>query len=178
MTRARSLAAGAGGDAVLYFCGAPENRRVVAIIRANLAPIGIRVRPAPSLDCTLGRDPKIDEADLMLLSPATPIVDPAPFVEAALGREDRHRAGSAAAGLVRGRVARTGHRRRGSPDGKARTDAYAALQTLLLDDAVPFAALGSWTAPEHISPRLGCRLFQGAYNSLDLAATCPKPPSG
>ncbi len=42
---------------------------------------------------------------------------------------------------------------------------------------MPFAALGSWTAPEYVSPRLGCRVIQGAYNFLDLGAVCPAPPS-
>ncbi len=115
LTRARRLAAGAKGEAVLYFCGEPSNNRVAAAIRANLAEIGIRVRPAPSLDCTLGRDPKIDKADLMLLSPVTSIVDPAPFVEAALGARARHRSGIAAGRLVPRRVAGGRPRRRAPP---------------------------------------------------------------
>ena len=56
--------------------------------------------------------------------------------------------------------------------GPARTAAYASLQDRLLA-AAPFASLGSWTAPEYVAPRLGCRVFQGAYGSLDLGATCP-----
>ncbi len=177
LSRARSLANGATGDAVLYFCGAPENRRVVAIVRSNLAKIGIRVRPAPSLDCTLGRDPKIDDADLMLLSPVTPIVDPAPFVEAALGRERGIGEGSLPSGWFRDASLQREIDAARPLLGPDRIAAYAALQERLLD-AVPFASLGSWTAPEYVSPRLGCRVFQGAYNSLDLAAACPQPPAG
>jgi ABC-type transport system substrate-binding protein len=178
LTRARRLAAGAKGDAVLYYCGQPSNSRVAAVIRANLAEIGIRVRPAPSLDCTLGRDPKIDKADLMLLSPATPIVDPAPFVEAALGRELGIGVGLLPKGWFRDASLGRDLDAARLLTGAERTAAYAALQERLLSDAVPFAALGSWTAPEYVSPRLGCRLFQGALNSLDLAAACPKPAPG
>jgi ABC-type transport system substrate-binding protein len=171
LATARRLAHGIHGSAVLYFCGAPENRRVAAVIRANLAAIGIAVRPAPSLDCLLGHDPKIDGADLMLISPATPVLDPAPFVEAAIGP-----------GILGGGLLPPGwfHDARLEADitaaralqGAARTAAYAALQDRLLA-AAPMAGLGSWTAPEYIAPRLGCRVFQGAYGALDLAAACP-----
>ena len=110
LERARRLAPpGPHGPVDLYVCGPPENSRVVALLRAQLARIGIAVRPLPSLDCTLGRDPLIDRAELMLISPASPIVDPAPFVEAALGHEQG--IGPAAAGLVPRR--RAGARRRG-----------------------------------------------------------------
>ena len=147
-------------------------------MRSNLAQIGIRVRPAPSLDCTLGRDPKIDDADLMLLSPVTPTVDPAAFVEAALGREVGIGEGSLPQGWFRDASLTRAIDAARLLTGSERTAAYAALQQRLLDDAVPFAAVGSWMAPEYVSPRLGCRVFQGAYNTLDLGATCPKPPSG
>ena len=81
-----------------------------------------------------------------------------------------HRPGPAAAGLVPRRGAAAGDRRRPSAAGPRAVAAYAALQRRLLEDDVPFAALGSWTAPEYVSPRLGCRVFQGAYNFLDLGA--------
>lgn len=176
--RARRLAGGAGGGATLYFCGAPEGRRVVAIIRSNLAKIGIRVRPAPSLDCTLGHDPKIDAADLMLISPATPVADPAPFIEAALGREIGIGHGVLPPGWWDDASRRREIDAARALQGTARTEAYAGLQERLLTDDVPFAALGSWVAPEYVSPRLGCRLFQGAYNALDLGAACPQPTAG
>jgi hypothetical protein len=161
----------------LYFCGAPENRRVAAIVRANLARIGIEVRPLPSLNCTLGHDPAIERAELMLLSPATPIADPQPFVEGALGSARGIGAGQLPRGWWLDRPLRRAIVAARPLRGSARTTAYAALQQRLLRDAVPFAALGSWTAPEYVSPRLGCRVFQGAHGFLDLGAVCPGPPT-
>ena len=55
---ARRLAAGRRGTATLYYCGDPGNQRVAEIVRANLRPIGIRVRITPSLGCLRGHDPK------------------------------------------------------------------------------------------------------------------------
>ena len=54
---ARRLAAGRRGTATLYYCGEAANRRVAEIVRANLRPIGIRVRITPSLACLRGPDP-------------------------------------------------------------------------------------------------------------------------
>ena len=31
--------------------------------------------------------------------------------------------------------------------------------------------------PEYLSPRVGCRVFQGAYGFLDLGAACVSPAS-
>jgi ABC-type transport system substrate-binding protein len=174
VARARRLAHGVRGAAALYFCGGPENRRVVAIVRANLAAIGIRVRPVPSLGCTLGHDPKLDHADLMLISPATPLLDPAPFIEAALGRESVLGQGMLPVRWWDDAALRRAIDRARPLQGAARDAAYAALERRLLDEAVPFAALGSWTAPEYVSPRLGCRLAQGVYGLLDLGAACTR----
>jgi serine/threonine-protein kinase len=172
LVRARRLTHGVRGTAVLYFCGAPENRRAAAVIRANLAAIGIAVRPAPSLDCVLGHDPKVDSADLMLISPATPVLDPAAFLEAAVGHDSIIGKGFIPPGWIQEpRLAADATAAR-PLQGAARTAAYAALQDRLLA-AAPLAGLGSWTAPEYVAPRIGCRLFQGAYGWLDLAAACP-----
>ncbi len=172
LTRARLLAQGARGTAVLYFCGAPENRRAAALIRANLAAIGITVRLAPSLDCLLGHDPKIDRADLMLISPATPVLDPAAFVEAAIGHGEGFGEGFMPPGWFHDARLESDATAARALQGSARTAAYTALQDRVLA-AAPMAGIGSWTAPEYVAPRLGCRVFQGAYGSLDLAAACP-----
>ncbi len=176
LERARRLAPpGPHAPVDLYVCGPPENIPVVALLRAQLARIGITVRPLPSLDCTLGRDPLVDRAELMLISPASPIVDPAPFVETALGHEQGM--GPLPQGWFRDAALERAAAAARPLRGDARIAAYAELQQRLLEDAVPFAGLGSWTAPEYVSPRLGCRVFQGAYNFLDLGAVCPGPPA-
>ena len=100
-------------------------------------------------------------------------MDPASFVVAALGREQ----GFGVRGWFRDAALERALAAARPLRGDARVAAYAVLQRRLLEDAVPFAGLGSWTAPEYVSPRLGCRVFQGAYHFLDLGAVCPGPPA-
>ena len=176
LVRARKLAHGVSGTAVLYFCGGSEGRRIGAIIRANLAEIGIRVRATPSQDCRLGDDPKRDRADLMLISPSTAVIDPGPFVGATVGRDEAFGSGLLPPGWWTDAALTREIDRAGQLQGPARTAAYGALQTRLLE-AAPFASIGSWTAPEYVSPRIGCRVFSGGINALDLAAVCPQPPT-
>ena len=42
----------------------------------------------------------------------------------------------------------------------------------MLTVAVPYAAFGSFVAGEYLSPRSSCRVVQGAYGVIDLAALC------
>ena len=176
LTAARRLAGGSHGTAVLYYCGPPENRRVAQLIRQNLAAIGVAVRITPSLDCLLGQDPKLDRADLMMLSPASSIADPAPFIEATLGR-DAGLGYRLPVGWFRDAALTAEADQARSLQEPARAAAYAALQDRLLA-AAPVAALGSWTAPEYVAPRLGCRVFQPALGALDLGAACPARTGG
>ena len=135
------------------------------------------MRLTPSLDCKLGHDPKHrsrrPHADL------AGDVDrrPGTFVEAALGRENAFGVGLLPPGWWDDAALARDIDRARPLQGAARTAAYAALQERLLQ-AAPFAALGSWTGPEYLSPRLGCRVFQGAINALDLGAACPRPTAG
>ena len=59
------------------------------------------------------------------------------------------------------------HARRGG-----RLAAYAKLEDDLLRGPAPYAAYGSFVAPEFLSARIGCRVIQGAYHVVDLAALC------
>jgi ABC-type transport system substrate-binding protein/streptogramin lyase len=169
---ARRLARGRTGPAILYFCGEPANARIGEIIRSNLGAIGIRVRLAPSLDCLRGPDPKRARADMSLVTVGSFELDPFPFLAAVTG-DDRRFGDPVPDGWgfadVRRRLARADRLR-----GTAREQALAALEHRLLRGEVPMAAYGEFVAPEYLSPRLGCRVFQGAYRFLDLGAACIK----
>ena len=83
---ARRLARGrVPASGKLYFCGEPSNERIAEIVRANLRPLRIDLSIEPSLDCLRGSDPKAHQADLLLITRATPELDPAPFMEATVG---------------------------------------------------------------------------------------------
>jgi hypothetical protein len=112
----------------------------------------------------------------MMLSPASSIADPAPFIEATLGR-DAGLGYRLPVGWFRDAALTAEADQARSLQEPARAAAYAALQDRLLA-AAPVAGLGSWTAPEYVAPRLGCRVFQPALGALDLGAACPARTGG
>jgi ABC-type transport system substrate-binding protein len=169
---ARRLAAGRRGTATLYYCGDPGNQRVAEIVRANLRPIGIAVRIAPSLGCLRGYDPKGEAADIVLLSPSSLALDAAGFLALA-GGDDRKFGGNL---LPRGWGREAAFLRRlaradALPDAE-RDAAFAALQEEALEKSVRLAAFSSFVRPEYVAPRIACRVRQAAYQFLDLGAAC------
>ena len=172
---ARRLAAGRRGTATLYYCGDPGNQRVAEIVRANLRPIGIRVRITPSLGCLRGHDPKQDKADIVLASPGTLALDAAGFLALAAG--DDHAFGGEMLPRSRGRDD-TFLRRLARADAlpaAEREATFATLEQQLMDENVTLATFSSFVRPEYVTPRVGCRVIQGAYRFLDLGAVCVRP---
>jgi hypothetical protein len=160
----------------LYFCGEPANARIASIVRANLRPLGIRVTPAPSLDCLQGPDPKAADADILLVSRSSAELDPAPFLQATVGDTALFGPGGGPVTWndtgFRARLERA----RRLPQA-TRLGEYARLERDILRDEAPYAGFGSFVAPEYRSARVGCPLVQGAYRVLDLAALCPRESS-
>jgi peptide/nickel transport system substrate-binding protein len=169
----KGSAQGRGRTAVLYYCGDPGGGRIGGILRSNLRRIGIRVRLEPSLDCLRGPDPKRERADMSLVTLASFDLDPLPFLSSVTGEDhafgDPVPNGWAPPSLV-AQVARADR-----TQGAARHRAFAALETKLARGAVPMAGFGEFVVPEYLSPRVGCRVFQGAYGFLDLGAACISP---
>src|SRR4051794_446098 len=170
-TGTREAVNGHGQTAVLYFCGDPGGARVGEIIRRSLRPIGVRVRLQPSLDCLRGPDPKRERADLSLVTLASFEIDPHPFLTAAAGGDESVFGDPVPNGWaprnLPGAVARADR-----PGSAVRQQGFAALERRLARGAVPMTGYGEFVSPEYLSPRLGCRLFQGAYGFLDLGAAC------
>src|SRR5207247_8716785 len=120
-----------------------------------------------------GPDPKRGRADISLVTLATFELDPRPFLAAVAGDDrllgDFVPNGWAPPSLA-AQVARADR-----TQGVARHQAFAALEAQLRRGAVPMAANGEFVAPEYVSPRVGWRVFHGAYGSLDLRAACIRP---
>jgi ABC-type transport system substrate-binding protein len=155
----------------IYTCGEPENARVAQMVRDDVRPLGIHLSIIQSLGCLRGPDPKQRSADIVLATRANAELDPAPFLAAVAGDTSAfgpglgpptYRDPKLSARLAQ--IARL--------DGAARLAAYASLEDDLLRTSAPFAAFGSFVQPEFMSDRIGCRLIQGAYHVVDLAALC------
>jgi hypothetical protein len=166
------MAAGGGGRAVLYYCGEAGNARVATMIRANLRPIGIMVDIEPSLACLRGHDPRRDAADIALVSPASLVLDPERFLALAAGDDRKFGGGLLPRGWWGNRTFRRELAGADALAEPARSEAFAQLEDRLLSSEVPLATYGAFVYPEYLSPRLGCRLFQGAHHFLDLGAAC------
>jgi ABC-type transport system substrate-binding protein len=175
LARARALAGrGPARTARLVFCGDPVNLRIARTVRANLRPIGLHVVIVQSLGCLSGPDPKAKTADLLLVTRATQLLDPEPFLQAAIGNQrsfgaagppttwtDRaYRDRVAAAALL---------------TGEARLAAMRQIEDDMVREEAPYAAFASFTSGEYLSARSSCRVFQGAYRLVDLAALCVRP---
>jgi ABC-type oligopeptide transport system substrate-binding subunit len=170
--RARSLAGAAHRrTARLYFCGEPANLRIAKTVRADLRPIGLRVVIVQSLGCLSGPDPKARDADLFLVTRATQLLDPGPFLHATVGRQRAFgHVGLPATWtdpVFRDRLAAAE-----LLDGDARLAALRAIEDDMLQRKAPYAAYGSFTSGEYFSARSACRVIQGATGVVDLAALC------
>jgi peptide/nickel transport system substrate-binding protein len=173
LVRARRLAgSGPVRTARLYFCGDPANLRIGRLVRSNLRPIGIRVVIVQSLGCLSGPDPKARTADILLITRSTQVLDPEPFLTAAATGATSEFGSFSGPVTWRDRSyrARVAHAR--LLNGKARLAAYARIEDDMLRSAAPYAPYGSFLSGEYLSARSACRVVEGAYGLVDLAALC------
>ena len=177
LARARRLARGHGGHAILYSCAEPPCREIAELIQAELAPIGISVEiKAMSGFALFNRTGRRHERFDMALDVWYPVYsDPSNVLNYLFdGRSIRADANSnksyfddpvfnrklAAAALL---------------TGPRRSTAYLALETDLLRHAAPSAPLFDWQETDFFSARVGCHVFQPIYQ-IDLAALCLERP--
>ena len=101
-------------------CGSPQ------LVRANLRADRHRRldRPVARTACA-GRDPKAGRADMLLVTRADAELDPAPFLDGAVGRDAAFGRGARAADVRRPRVPRRGSTQRRALTRRARLAAYA-----------------------------------------------------
>jgi ABC-type transport system substrate-binding protein len=171
---ARRLAGRRLRHAVLLAPCHPEVAGAAAVLRSNLARIGITLEIVTSDACN---DKSVAaafaHADLMigtnLLGRGPPDRDPAPYLDDALAH------GAYGAPLGPGPWNAPAFRRRVDQAralrGEARLRAYRRLDDELVRQA-PLAVYGAFLYDEYFSRRIGCRLFQRFYQVVDLGALC------
>ena len=187
LARARALARGRGGRAVLHVCDIPHCTQWARIIRRNLAAIGIevvvRVSSDPLARAQRGgaRRHAADEDERELQPPLLPGPRHVPRKRARASRAREHSSG----GRPRPTVPIAACRRAGSDTkrferklerirrlgGREREAAAGALD-LEIARAAPGAVLVSETYTQFFSARMGCQTFQPLYFGVDLAALC------
>jgi ABC-type transport system substrate-binding protein len=178
LERARRLAGPGHRKAVLYYCtngpfGGTGHARVAALIRSELARIGVEVSIiAPPCAPNSLYDKHSLQADLILATVFSPLRDPEPFFSTVLARNN-------GLGAVLGRGLWTepqflGRVRRAEAlRGSARLDAYQRLDRELLG-AAPIAVFGSFYEGHYFSRSVGCRIVPPGVGAVDLGALCKK----
>jgi hypothetical protein len=166
---ARRLAGGRARHAVIAICGDSRLPKLAAIVRSDLARIGMTSSVIQSEQCP----GKYQRADLLFatiganeleLDPGQ-FIDYAPdpsFYGAPLGPGPWRAAG------FRAEIERA-HALR----GQARLVAYRRIDERLLRMA-PLAVFGSYQWGEYVSPKVGCRVNQGEFGFLDLGELCKR----
>jgi DNA-binding SARP family transcriptional activator/DNA-binding beta-propeller fold protein YncE len=144
--------------------GDEGGRAVVDEVRAELAPLGIHVRPIVVRDLEAAlRDPST-RIRIAALQTEIPFPDPGSFLVQMLDRD------VPAAWLPPS--TRTSVARLRALTGTARDDAAQALAFRLTTRDVPVIAYGAPTVGTVVGPRLGCRIWNGVDQGFDLAGLC------
>jgi hypothetical protein len=186
LERARTLARGRGGRAVLHVCEFTYCKQFAGIIRANLAAIGIQVVVRPSRNPLARASAEGGDMLLTHMSVSFPssYQDPVTFLENVLATRRARtplRRRVTARWLVNnpavppgwvpgGRFERELERMGRLGDGER--EAAAGALDLELARAAPGAVLVSETITAFFSARMGCQTFQPLYYGVDIAALC------
>ena len=167
VTTARRLAGDRRRHAVISICGGdPRLPTLAEIVRTDLARIRMTVTVIESRDCP-GR---AAEADLMFLYPiGGDELDPAPVLDQAL--ESSVFGSPLGPGPWDSKAFRSRLDRAHALRGGARLAAFRRLDDQLMRMA-PLAVFGDWVWAEYLSPKVGCKVFQGEYGFVDLGALC------
>ena len=166
LERARTLADGFRGRAVLYTCNFPDCTRHAAILRANLAAIGIdlSVQRFPIGEMFERLETPGEPFDLVYSNWFADFVDPNNFLQIF---DERGLLGHL---LDDPRVDRA-FAHAAPLRGDRRLAAYARLDRQLVEDVVPAVAFANGTVSHVLSARMGCQILHPVYE-LDLAALC------
>jgi peptide/nickel transport system substrate-binding protein len=178
LRRARRLARGARGTAVLYTCNLPLCRQQAQVIRSNLRSIGldVDVREFPVDEMFERAGTKGEPFDILTGHWGADYADPSDFLNVLLDQQIRPRGNLNGSYFSDARLARK-LEHVGRLSGEARTHAYAALSVELARNDAPWVAYSTGTARDFFSARMGCQVFQPVYG-MDLAALCTKPETG
>jgi len=176
LPRARRLAQGHGGHAVLYTCAAPTCRAVAQLIQAELAPIGISVGiKAFPHDEVFNRSGIRGEPFDMALDAWFPVyTDPSNIFNYLFDGRSIKATGNSNFSYFDDPVYNRRLAAAAQLTGPRRYLAYQALEADLLRNAAPAAPLLNWAEQEFFSARIGCKVYQPIYG-IDLAALCLKP---
>jgi YVTN family beta-propeller protein len=162
VAKARRLAGGKRGTAVLYTCDLLTCRQLAQIVRENLRPIGIDVDveefTIPALVARLAR--RGEPFDIAVFGYNGNVADPGTFLAGMLALPVLD------LGAYERRLAEAGRL-----TGRTRTAAIGRLADDLARNAAPLVAFANPVSQDFFSRRMGCQVYNPLYG-MDLAALC------
>ena len=175
LAKAKRLARGLGGHAVLYTGNDAARREVAQLIQAELAPIGITVEikamPIGMVYDHAGR--RGEPFDMALDAWLPNYTDPADLLNHLFDGRSIRAKGNSNHSYFDDPVYNRKLAAAARLTGPRRYASYQALETDLLRNAAPAAPLVNFEQPMFFSARIGCEIYQPIYG-IDLAALCLK----
>ena len=175
LARAKALARGRGGRAVLWTCNLPVCLAKAEIIRRNLAPLGIQV--AVKSDFPVGgagaaASKRGAEFDLTPLTSTPELADPGNFLRSLFDGSLIRATGNTNLSYFNDPVVNARLARADRLSGRARERAFGRIAVGLARNQAPIAVFSQPYQAEFVSTRLACLIHQSAFGGLDLAALC------
>ena len=175
LARAKALAAGRGGRAMLWTCNLPACLARAEIIRRSLAPLGIHVTVKsdfPVGAAVVATSRRGANFDLFPFMSTADLPDPGSFVRSLFDGSLLRATGNTNVSYfddadVNARLALADRL-----SGRARERAFGRIAADLARNQAPIAVFSQPYQAEFISKRLGCLTEQPAFGGLDLAALC------
>jgi DNA-binding SARP family transcriptional activator/ABC-type oligopeptide transport system substrate-binding subunit len=148
--------------------GDERAQQFIATVHAALAPLGIDVKPVLVDNLAAALRDRTANIQLANLNTSIDYTDPASFLTQMLGRDVPSDWLPASVSVAVQHVA--------GLTAAARDRAALALADRLATRDVPVIAYGTQTLGAVVGTRLGCRIWNGTDEGLDLAALCLKTP--
>jgi YVTN family beta-propeller protein len=175
LPRAKQLARGHRGHALLYTCAKAHCRRIAQLIKSELAPLGISVDIKPFRIRLWAKHTGTRGApfDLAYTDWSADYADPANFLNYFFDGRSIHATGNGNISYFDDPAYNRRLTAATQLQGPRRYRAYQALDADLTREAAPGAALYNETEQSFFSARIGCQTYQPVYG-VDLAALCLK----
>jgi peptide/nickel transport system substrate-binding protein len=175
LVRARRLALGHGGRAILYTCEQPDCRAVAQLIQTELRPIGISVeiKVLPGFAVNSRVATRGEPFDMVVEGWYPTYADPANILNYLFDGRSIRATGNSNHSYFDDPVYNRKLDAAARLTGPRRYLTYQALEADLSRNAAPAAPLVNWEEQDFFSARIGCKVYQPIYQT-DLAALCIK----
>ena len=152
---------------MISICDDARLPRLAAIVRSDLARIGISASVTPLQQCP--GEYKRADLGFTTIQASELELDPAPLVDSVL--DDSALGSPLGPGPWRAPRFRSEVQSATALRGQQRAAAYRRIEAQLMRMA-PLAVFGSFVWSEYVSPNVGCRVHQGEFGFLDLGELC------